>query len=495
MKPTPLSTARTLPAALAYIARGLPVFPLHTPMLNGVCDCLVDSCGSNNGKHPRTSRDTKKGLLEATTDEARIRYWWDVWPHANIGLRTGELEPGVYLAVLDVDPRHGGDDTLADLLKTHGPLPETPCVITGSGGMHYYFKGPQPVKTTSAALGPGLDTRGGNEKGGAGYVVAPPSIHLSMRRYEWELSSPKVFAAPPAWLLAAGASKPALARGTPTMSEGERIGDGQEGGTGRKQYLHSIGRGMRTRGCDAEEIYAALTAINARRCDPPLEDRDVQRMAEHAARVAPGRSPEVEEHLAQRRAMLAPDGHATQEAPAPAEEAHDPWPHLHPWLCGTFPGPTTESDLRAGITYVLEDDADVDRAFAALHATGLVVEDREGVWRVLTAEERECDLALDAGEESLVRVLGTAATRAWLASPVYQSVTPRTRALWSLLRAMVGAEGTVSADDLVDALNAAPGGWTAWKRLRELGAEARAEGTRWVLPPAPSNEPAVAEQT
>jgi Bifunctional DNA primase/polymerase, N-terminal len=69
-------------AALAYAARGWPVFPLHTPTPAG-CSCGHLDCGSI-GKHPRT----KHGVKDATTDEAQIRAWWKRWPHANMALQA-----------------------------------------------------------------------------------------------------------------------------------------------------------------------------------------------------------------------------------------------------------------------------------------------------------------------------------------------------------------------------------------------------------------------
>jgi hypothetical protein len=104
---------------------------------------------------------------EATTDEAKIREWWTKWPNANIGIITGWYRDG-YFVVLDFDPRNGGDwfdDVGADI------LPPTWVVHTPSGGRHYYYKSPEPLR--SAKLPDGVDL-----KGAGGYVVAPPSILL-----------------------------------------------------------------------------------------------------------------------------------------------------------------------------------------------------------------------------------------------------------------------------------------------------------------------------
>lgn len=38
------------------------------------------------------------------------------------------------IRVVDVDPRNGGDVSLAALITEHGPLPLTPSARTGSGG-------------------------------------------------------------------------------------------------------------------------------------------------------------------------------------------------------------------------------------------------------------------------------------------------------------------------------------------------------------------------
>jgi hypothetical protein len=101
-----------------------------------------------------------------------------------------------HLAVIDVDPRHGGDDTLAELQRTYQDLPVTPMVLTGGGGQHYYFAtdGALPA----CQLGPGIDFQAEGRM-----VVAPPSLHFSGRQYAWELSADieEVPLAPlPAWV-------------------------------------------------------------------------------------------------------------------------------------------------------------------------------------------------------------------------------------------------------------------------------------------------------
>ena len=84
---------------------------------------------------------TKNGFKDATTDPDIIRKWWNKHPSANIGLR-----PPQGVVIIDVDPAHGGADTLAALIETLGPLPDNgPLAATGGGGWHYWLSVPSGV--------------------------------------------------------------------------------------------------------------------------------------------------------------------------------------------------------------------------------------------------------------------------------------------------------------------------------------------------------------
>ena len=177
-----------LAAALELSQLG-PVFPLHTAEA-GACSCGKDAC-SSPGKHPRTAN----GLKAASQDADTIAGWWTSWPAANIGLATGAL------VVLDVDGPEGRA-TLEALTAEHGPLPATRAARTGrEGGGHLYFRAPEGERIGNAAgargrgLGEGLDVRGIG-----GYVVAPPSLHASGKRYAWAGDLENV-AELPAWIV------------------------------------------------------------------------------------------------------------------------------------------------------------------------------------------------------------------------------------------------------------------------------------------------------
>ena len=168
-------TEGTLAFALLYAGLGWRVFPLHS-MRDSACSCGNDSC-SSPGKHPRT----KRGCKDASADERQIRTWWKRWPDANVAVATGQ---GSDLVVIDVDPRHGGDDSW-ETLKHELDVPATWEVRTGGGGVHAYFHYPseQKISIGASVLGPGIDHRGNG-----GYVVAPPSNHASGNPYFWDVT-------------------------------------------------------------------------------------------------------------------------------------------------------------------------------------------------------------------------------------------------------------------------------------------------------------------
>jgi len=283
------------PAALRYAELGWPTFPVHTPTGDAArpCSCKRGAC-PRLGKHPchkNTCRDmgghpchqsvcasagkhprTRNGAHDASTDEAKIRRWWDIWPEANIGVATGK-DAGFF--ALDVDPRKGGAEALASLKAKYGKLPETRTADTGGGGIHYLFRYPDfPVKNSTGELGAGLDVKG---EGGA--IVVAPSLHLSGKRYRWRNSA--AVADAPEWFLRLlrEAQRP---RANGSHSVGGAIPEGR-----RNNTLTSLAGTMRRRGMGLDEIEAALLVTNTKRCDPPLAEDEVRRIASSVCRYEP----------------------------------------------------------------------------------------------------------------------------------------------------------------------------------------------------------------
>lgn len=106
-------------------------------------------------------------------DEKRIQQWWTKNPNANIGLVTGKLS-GIYVIDVDTDE---GREAIAEYLSDSL---ETPSCITPGGGEHLYFASDDPIPNNTRAI-PGCDFRGEG-----GYVVAPPSVNGSGKKYAWK---------------------------------------------------------------------------------------------------------------------------------------------------------------------------------------------------------------------------------------------------------------------------------------------------------------------
>lgn len=178
-------------SALGYADRGWHVFPCWWPGLHRPCACSDPECGSP-AKHPHGAL-VPRGLHQALADPKAIRAWWSLLPQANVAVRTGSVSS---LVVLDVDGKEGQASLLA-LTQTHGPL-RAAWAKTGSGGWHGCMAYPGSAIANSAGkLGLGLDVRGDG-----GYVIAPPSLHVSGQRYAWRRDvPPDDLPAMPAWLV------------------------------------------------------------------------------------------------------------------------------------------------------------------------------------------------------------------------------------------------------------------------------------------------------
>jgi hypothetical protein len=185
------------------------------------------------------------------------------------------------LVVLDVDPRHGGDESLIQLTEALGGLPDTLVALTGGGGRHLFFGYPADHDIrNAAALGgyEGLDLRGEG-----GYIVAPPSLHESGRNYSWQ--DPDLSGGVPVSPMPQNLVQFSLKRKQPAKDHRDSPGKIVEGT--RNNELASLGGAMRRKGFDQEAIEAALQEHNRRHCIPPLPVAEVKGIARSIASYEP----------------------------------------------------------------------------------------------------------------------------------------------------------------------------------------------------------------
>ncbi len=243
-------------AAARYLARGWSVLPLRP-----------------GEKRPLIRWE---GLQQARADDATLAQWFARWPDANVGIVTGEISN---LIVLDVDPGHGGADSLARLERRHGALPETVTAQTGGGGRHYYFAHPGGLVPNRAGLAQGVDLRGDG-----GYVVAPPSLHPSGARYAWLSGRAPQETAPaalPRWLLfATRGPRARRALGDWRQLAREGVSEGARNSTVASLTGHLLWHGV-----DAQVALELMLAWNRLRCRPPLDDAEVASVVQSIARL------------------------------------------------------------------------------------------------------------------------------------------------------------------------------------------------------------------
>lgn len=248
--------------ALAYAAIGWTIVPLHTPVGRD-CDCRRVNCPSV-GKHPRIT----DWVRNASADVNMVQRWFEQWPAANVGIATG---PESGIVVLDIDPRHGGDEELRRLVEEHGELPWGPICYTGGGGQHYYYRHPGG-KILSRTIAPGIDC-----KADGGQVCAPPSVHSTGCAYEWYEGATQAEPVPdvPDWLLLFMQSS------RHADEKGEIPEDVAPGG--RNNALARYGGTLRAKGMSEALIFKLLMAINEE-WSQPLDRTEVAMVAASVAR-------------------------------------------------------------------------------------------------------------------------------------------------------------------------------------------------------------------
>jgi hypothetical protein len=241
--------------ALYYASRRWPVFPLAT-------GSKLPAIAKTRGGH---------GCLDATLNATQIEAWWSEFPEANIGIATGRRSG---LLVIDVDPRKT-PDWLASVNQLR--LPQTFTVRTASSGFHLYFVLPDGAKISIGAdLLPGIDWRGNG-----GYVVGAGSV---VGGVTYEIVRNVAMLPAPVTLLdriATHGKRARIAARDPDSGH-MVIPDGR-----RNDQLFRIGCALRRFGIDYNALAAALCAVNADHCNPPVPETEVRAIVASAMRYAP----------------------------------------------------------------------------------------------------------------------------------------------------------------------------------------------------------------
>jgi putative DNA primase/helicase len=170
---------QVLRAALAYTARGWPVFPVRN-------------------KAPLVEH----GFKDATRDRDQIAAWWRRWPRADVAVPTGAAT-GLVVLDIDIDPTKGinGLDALEEIgISTH---PATPTAHTPRGGLHLYFAHPGgEIRNSAGRIGRNIDVRGDG-----GSIIVPSG--QPGRSWDPHLGLNTPLAPMPAWMMPKVADIPA----------------------------------------------------------------------------------------------------------------------------------------------------------------------------------------------------------------------------------------------------------------------------------------------
>jgi len=376
------------PWALKYVELGWHVLPCHF-IDQGAC-----SCGKNcksPGKHPATLH----GCKDATSDPVLVKAIWTDNPDWNIGVATGPVS-GIF--VVDLDGAEG-----IQCFEKLGTVAVTPVAETGGGGRHYFFRYPTnvSVRNRTKLNGQPIDVRG---KGG--YVVAPPSDHVSGNDYEWKVSPLDVqVAEAPQWVLDLVTSEPKrldpltdLVGGDLHLETASGVAEGQRHDRAGQLIGAHLGRGEPA----LDVLEKAFVWGN--KCDPPMEEAEIRRLVRDLdAKERKGASSREAVDDPHRLARLVLDQEFRHDDGHTLQFWNNTW---HRWLNGAWKL-VPEKELRANLSRVVK--AEFDRIGPVSSGRG---RGRRHVRKVTPGLLHSVLVAL----ESLVLLPGDVEQPCWLSS-------------------------------------------------------------------------------
>ena len=214
---------------------------------------------------------TAHGVKDATDDDAATDAYYAVHKNHGIGIA------GDGFVIFDFDVKDGIDGR-DQLLGWN--LPDTLCQTTPSGGYHMIYRTDEEIRpSVNQALA--VDVRGWHS-----YIVCDPTPGYC---FEDDCKPAEANEAVMAFL---NHVRPKTNKGEKQRrgKQSDKISEG-----GRNDYLHKQGCSMRAKEVPDDEIRAFLHGLNRVNCKPPLDDAEVDKIANSVLDLKPGLSDEAKE--------------------------------------------------------------------------------------------------------------------------------------------------------------------------------------------------------
>lgn len=214
---------------------------------------------------------TAHGVKDATDDDAATDAYYATHSKHGIGIA------GDGFVIFDFDVKDGIDGR-DQLLGWN--LPDTLCQTTPSGGYHMIYRTDEEIRpSVNQALA--VDVRGWHS-----YIVCDPTPGYC---FEDDCEPAEANEAVMAFL---NHVRPKTNKGEKQRrgKQSDKISEG-----GRNDYLHKQGCSMRAKEVPDDEIRAYLHGLNRVNCKPPLDDAEVDKIANSVLDLKPGLSDEAKE--------------------------------------------------------------------------------------------------------------------------------------------------------------------------------------------------------
>lgn len=260
----------------------------YTEMIKGECKKYLDM-GLSLVPAPYKSKGAiiKDWNNNPYTQYSQIEELLKQKEEINIGILTGEKN---HLLVIDIDViKNGKNEQTEDsmisynkLQKIYGILPDTVTTISGSGGLHKYFRIPNGIKIKSKANFFGKEFLGIDIKCEGGKIMAPPSIHPNGNPYKWEkghsITEIEIASLPEKWCKAMVEISNKESDNTNIKDVlAEKIKEGQ-----RNETLYKFASALAHIIKDEEMILNIIKHINDDKCMPPLALKEIETIVKSA---------------------------------------------------------------------------------------------------------------------------------------------------------------------------------------------------------------------